>query len=323
MKIEDRLSVFETNVFYLMLAIVFLGVGMFSQNMNFYLSILITEVIIVAIPSIYFIKRQNLPLKEVFRFNKLGFKNMILIFFITILTYPIAVFFQAIFIGILSMFIELQENPLPDIVSQIPFAWSVVFIGILPGICEEIMFRGTILRAYEKIGIKKAIIISGLLFGMFHFTLINFIGPAVLGIVFGYMVYRTNSIYSSMFAHSLNNIIALSLSRYLMENIDFINEAQIQEPDLAINSYESLMGLLFIGVFILLLIKVVKALLNKLSPVGIEYIDQVEVNENEVVLEEEHMETAYIEEERITSLTYTPIFIAIIMFFVFNFVVLM
>lgn len=313
MKLENRLSIYRTNLLYLLLAIVFLGLGSITQNLNFYFGILVTEILIIAIPSIYFVKRQGGSIKKTFRLNRLGFKNIILIFLITILSYPIASFFQALFITVLDIFIELKPNPLPEIIAQIPFLWSVVFIAIIPGICEEIMFRGPVLRAYEKIGVKKAIIISGILFGMFHFTLINFIGPAILGIIFGMMVYKTNSIYSSMIAHSLNNSIALVLSHFLLENIDNLPS---QEMDLNTNISETIMSFLVLGLFIFALIKLVKVLLKKLSSNAIENLYSKEEIENE----QYSIGDSYLNRENISFFTFSPILIVLIMFFIFNFI---
>ncbi len=307
MKIERELSIYKANILYLLLALVFLVLGGAAQSVNLFFGILVTEILIIAIPSIYFVRRSGLSLKKSFRLNKLGFKNIVLIFLITVLTYPIAVFFQGIFVTILDSIVTLKPNTLPEELSKVPFLWSVFFVAIVPGVCEEIMFRGTMLRAYEKIGIKKAILISGVLFGMFHFALINFVGPIILGIVFGIMVYKTNSIYSSMIAHSLNNFIALVLNYFLMENMDNINEIASQEVE--VGFLQNLITFAILGIFIFLLIKIVKSLLNKLKPSATYYMEEIET------------EYSYKEErENLDLLSYMPIVIVSVMFFIFNYI---
>ncbi|OLS02393.1 type II CAAX endopeptidase family protein [Tissierella creatinophila] len=303
MRIREELSIYKTNLLYFILAMVFLLVGGMTQNVNIFFGVLVTEVLIIALPSIMFVKLQGLNLKKVFRLNKIEFKNIILIFFITILVYPISVFFQTIFVSIIDLLRPLNPDiiPLPVEISQTPFLWAVFFVAVLPGICEEIMFRGTILRAYEKIGIKRAIIITAILFGMFHFNIINFIGPTILGIVFGIMVYKTNSIYSSMIGHTLNNSIALVLNYFMMKNMDTINNISGQETD--VDTLQTIMAFAIVGVFILLLIKIVKTLLNKLTPSTVEYLEEIE--------------TEYVHNNNFLS--YTPIIIVSIMFFIFNF----
>ena len=305
MRNENELSIYKTNLLYFILAIVFLLVGGTAQYLNLFFGILVTEILIIALPSIWFVKKRKLSLKRTFRLNKIGIKNIVLIFVITILMYPIASFFQNLFVNILNSFMPFNPYVLPEEISKIPFLWSIFFIAIVPGICEEIMFRGTILKAYEKLGIKKAIIISAVLFGMFHFSLINLIAPAILGIVFGIMVYKTNSIYSSMLAHALNNSIALILNYFMMKNVDFINEITIQQTEADI--LQTIISFAIMLIFIIALIKVVKILLNKLTPSSIEYIEEEEVEE----IDEYESTTSFF--------SYTPIIIVTIMFFIFNF----
>lgn len=308
MKIERELSIYKANLLYLLLALVFLVLGGAAQSLDLFFGILVTEVLIIAIPSVYFVKRNALSLRKSFRLNRLGFKNIVLIVLITVLTYPIAVFFQAIFVTLLDSIVALRPNSLPEELSKVSFLWSVFFVAIVPGVCEEIMFRGTMLRAYEKLGMKKAIVISGVLFAMFHFALINFVGPLILGIVFGIMVYKTNSIYSSMLAHVLNNFIALVLNYFLMGNMDTVNEIAGQEVEIGL--LQTLVSFAILGIFIFALINIVKNLLNNLKPSTIEDRDYMEGVETE----DRHTE----EGESINFLSYMPIAIVAIMFFIFN-----
>lgn len=315
MRLKEKLSIYKVNLFYLAIAITFLIAGYINQDKSFYYVVLVNEIFIIAIPSIWLLKKEGLPLKEALKLNRIGFKNILLIFLIAILTYPIAVFFQAIFITILNMFITLEVDQLPEIISQMPFLTSVFFIAILPGLCEELMFRATIMKAYEKIGMKKAILISAVLFALFHFTLINFIGPLVLGIIFGIMVYKTNSIYSSMIAHSINNSIALVLNYFLMKNADFINDMAIQETELVPNAFSIVITFIIGGLFILVLIKIVSKLLSLLTVYKVERVGYQDISIEEIKTEED----SYIKEESIDLLSYMPLIIVSILFFIFNF----
>ena len=308
MKIGDRLSIYRTNLFYLIIAIVFMLAGVLGRNLSFFSIILINEILIIALPSIYFIKRRGLSLKRTFRLNILGFKNIILIFFITILTYPIATFFQALFISIVNLVkpLNMEIPPLPIDITNVPFLLAFLFVAVLPGICEEIMFRGTILRTYEKIGIKPAIIISGVLFGLFHFNLINFAGPTVLGIVFGIMVYKTNSIYSSMLAHTINNSIALALNYIMVQNTDFVDGLADQQGDPSL--IQTIAAFVIFGIFVIGLIKVIKILLSKLSSPKTDYEE----------IEDREVEADYIVKESVTFISYTPVLAVTTMFIIYN-----
>ena len=72
------------------------------------------------------------------------------------------------------------------------------------------------MNAYSNLGKKKSIFISAFLFGLFHLNLQNLLGPIFLGIIFGIVVYKTNSIYSSILAHTINNSLAMTIGYFAM-----------------------------------------------------------------------------------------------------------
>ncbi len=85
---------------------------------------------------------------------------------------------------------------------------NVIIIGIIPGIGEELLFRGIIqkeLRA-KVINPHVAIFITAVLFSAFHFQVAGFIPKLIIGLVLGYAYYLSGSLILSMIIHSLNNI---------------------------------------------------------------------------------------------------------------------
>ncbi|MDZ7690497.1 MAG: CPBP family intramembrane glutamic endopeptidase [Balneolaceae bacterium] len=85
-------------------------------------------------------------------------------------------------------------------------ALTLFHIGLVPAICEEVLYRGYVLRAFEKSwGIWLAIFFSGLLFGMYHVQLTNLLPLASIGMLLAYVTYVSQSIYPAMLAHLINN----------------------------------------------------------------------------------------------------------------------
>ena len=103
-----------------------------------------------------------------------------------------------------------------DSVTELFFV--VVVVAIVPAFTEEILFRGLIQRNFE-FGFKglRGIIITGLVFGMYHFNPFSFVPLVVLGIFFGYVVYRSGSIVNAILCHFLNNFLAILAVFYHME----------------------------------------------------------------------------------------------------------
>lgn len=88
-----------------------------------------------------------------------------------------------------------------------------ITICILAPIIEEILFRGVILRGLLQKGISpiKAIALSSFLFGIVHLNPWQFLGAGFLGAIFGFIYYRTKSLWLPVFLHALNNSVSFFL----------------------------------------------------------------------------------------------------------------
>lgn len=86
---------------------------------------------------------------------------------------------------------------------------SIITVGIIAPFAEEFLFRGVIYNTLsKKISIRWTIIIQAILFGVFHFNLIQGVYATLLGLVFGYVTYKTKSLWPAVIMHILNNLIA-------------------------------------------------------------------------------------------------------------------
>lgn len=82
---------------------------------------------------------------------------------------------------------------------------SVLAIALLPAVCEEVAYRGVFYSEYSRISPRKAILLSGLMFGMLHMNINQFMYAAAMGIVLAIIVEATDSILSTMVIHLLSN----------------------------------------------------------------------------------------------------------------------
>jgi hypothetical protein len=86
----------------------------------------------------------------------------------------------------------------------------VFFLAVLPGICEELAFRGVLLYGLSKrlrpVALSLAV---GLVFGFFHVSLFRLIPTAYLGVVLSAVTILSGSIFPAMLWHTLNNATAL------------------------------------------------------------------------------------------------------------------
>ncbi len=107
--------------------------------------------------------------------------------------------------------------------------WAVwLLFAISPGLCEEMFFRGLVLSGLRRWGCWRAIGVSALLFGIAHASLYRLLPTLFLGIVFGYLVWRSGSIVCSMIAHALNNgFITTVVHLQPREGVDRIAEMTV------------------------------------------------------------------------------------------------
>ncbi|MBX2814571.1 MAG: CPBP family intramembrane metalloprotease [Saprospiraceae bacterium] len=93
--------------------------------------------------------------------------------------------------------------------------------GVLIGpICEELIFRGVILKEFLRHHPPAtAIVFSALIFGVIHGIAIQVIYAFFLGLVLGWIYYRTRSLWLCFALHIINNALAFSGSEEAAESV--------------------------------------------------------------------------------------------------------
>lgn len=102
----------------------------------------------------------------------------------------------------------------PELQSAIFDGQSIIVlcitVGILAPIAEEILFRGLVFkRLQDYTGNGWAVLISGLLFGIYHENMIQFVYAGLLGFAFAMLMCRTDSLKVVITAHAAANLWSL------------------------------------------------------------------------------------------------------------------
>jgi membrane protease YdiL (CAAX protease family) len=96
--------------------------------------------------------------------------------------------------------------------------WTVILniltIALVPAICEEMFFRGVLLRlSYQGTGkIHLGVLFSALIFALFHFEFDNILSITFMGVILGYLYVYSGTILVPILLHFLNNSIYIILS---------------------------------------------------------------------------------------------------------------
>ncbi len=206
---------------------------------NMLLLLLMIQFYCVLFPALFYMIGNKINIKETLRFNSPGILPSFLIILISAPAFYAASALNSVVIYILQFIGQAPEDtviPLPQNLGEVFI--SIIVIAVAPSVCEEILHRGILLKAYENRGTMKAVVISGIMFGIFHFDITNLFGPILLGILFAYYVVRTNSIFAGVIAHFMNNFLATVL-QYLTKDL---------ENDLSFYTLEDLGYTLMFGV---------------------------------------------------------------------------
>ena len=300
----------EGNFLFLTMSILLIGSGFILRKLGFFSKIAVSQYLVILLPALIFLKLKDYPIRENLRLNKTSFKNLVLAFFVAIFSYPVAIFLNLITIGFIERYGSLTPNIIPPAKNMKELFISILFIAITPGICEEIFFRGFLLSSYKNLDKKVAIILSGVLFGVFHYDLKNLLGPTFFGIVFGIMVVKSNSIYLSMLAHFTNNLIATMLLFFANK----ISEIPLNTPEIVESSIVGKNLILSLVPIVLSCLVVIYILLNQIDRGdNTDSSRPLRINEDKVI---------YIKEvDRVSFLGLLPILIALVIYIYFNYTV--
>lgn len=134
-------------------------------------------------------------------------------------------------------------------------------ISVLAPILEEVMFRGA-MQGYmtRKLGNPwQAIVVAALVFGVFHLNPVQIVYATLLGLVFGWMYYRTGSLMSVIVGHVLNNSIA-TLTMLVFGNADESELMAEVMPEQMVVVSQVVMFLFFTALSVMLAVKLHRSL---------------------------------------------------------------
>ncbi|WP_312258439.1 ABC transporter permease subunit/CPBP intramembrane protease [Romboutsia ilealis] len=173
-----------------------------------------TQVMIICLPLLfaYYIKTD---FKKTFSLRKINLKQILGGILIWMGGFVLINLITQITLYLFPQNMEVAEALTDAIIIKDNLVLNLAIVALMPAICEEIFFRGFIFTSFKgKSSSKIAIITSGILFGFMHMDFLRIIPTSILGIIFAYTVYKSESIFIAMILHFINNSIAVLVSHY-------------------------------------------------------------------------------------------------------------
>ncbi len=193
----------STNVAFFLLVVTamfvpFAARALYAQ-LNFYQDMIISEVIFVlaVLAAVALFDRSLIG--EVQQ-NFMHPKTVLLVIAAGILIQPIMTW-----LNLFSMF--FVKNYVAGTMSSLQgsFWVNLLYIALAPAVAEEFIFRGVIFHGYRQLGIMKAALLSGLLFGLMHMNMNQFVYAFGLGVILALLLEVSGSIYAPMLVHFMVN----------------------------------------------------------------------------------------------------------------------
>lgn len=152
--------------------------------------------LLFCVPILYYFIKTNKE-KKYFKVNKkLNITDSV--------TYFALIYGINIFLNLILSAINIEGQ---KFIVQRPIYTDIIYAICIAPVLEEIVFRGVLMTFLKKYGIKTAIIISSLFFGISHYNIYMVIPAFFIGIVLACVTYKYSLKYSVLL-HVLMNIVA-------------------------------------------------------------------------------------------------------------------
>ncbi|MCR4651672.1 MAG: CPBP family intramembrane metalloprotease [Lachnospiraceae bacterium] len=204
----------------------------------FSFSIIIIPLYLVSIPILYLMLRNNeskVPADE-----KLSLGEMIkfacMSFAITAVFSIVGTLVSSLISTLIGVDV-LDNSALQELMMESDSFWRILSVGILAPIFEELVFRKFLIDRICKYGEVMAIILSGVMFGLFHGNFEQFFYATALGMLFAYIYVRTGKIYYTMILHAIINLNSSIIGVFMLKivNDEKVNELMNNVENLSIN----------------------------------------------------------------------------------------
>ena len=119
---------------------------------------------------------------------------------------------SSVFVRLLVHFVDIQEINLTRPLLDAGLGWPtiVLVLCVQPAVFEELAFRGVIQDLLSQpLGTRDSVIVSAVLFMVLHLTVLSFPHLFLLGLVLGYIRWRSGSLYPCMLLHFTHNLLVI------------------------------------------------------------------------------------------------------------------
>ena len=180
---------------------------------------------------------------------------------LSVLTAAVAVLFINCVSQLWFILVQCMGGTIPASGVAVPItvrglASAVILSAVLPGICEELLFRGLMLSAWEERGSLRAVTTVSLLFTLLHGNLLGIPSEFICGVLLACIVISSGSLFAGMVFHTVFNSTLL-IASYWARTVETDAEAAYTG---ALSLLPFLLGALLFGSILMFLMRRFRAL---------------------------------------------------------------
>jgi len=162
-------------------------------------------------------------------------------------------------------------NPVQQLISSTNIWFNIVIVSIIAPIFEEFFFRKMLIDRTIRYGARVSIILSAVLFGLFHGNLNQFFYAFLMGGFFAYVYIKTGKIIYPIVLHAIVNFMGSVVSQVISQAMMNLQQS-ISTTDLTIIVAYMILFIIFIVLSIIGLSRYKKAKFNgKKTEIELEY----------------------------------------------------
>ena len=219
-------------IFALLIAASFLNLSALGYTENVYLSIIVLQLLIFMIPTIFYVKLRDENYLSGLRLKPFSASSALisLLFVFIILFGSILIKLFIYVFGYSSDNYALYSELIPSgNTGSMSAIYIILAAALVPAIVEEFIFRAVALSDYIKSGLGpiSACVITSLLFSMLHFSPAQMPVYFFSGMALGLLTLICDSAITAMIVHFINNVLSLFFESYLQRLIKSGNAAAL------------------------------------------------------------------------------------------------
>ncbi len=112
------------------------------------------------------------------------------------------------------------QNTILDVATSVSVPLAILYMVICAPVMEEYVFRKLIVDRTVRYGQGVSVVLSGLMFALFHGNLNQFVYAFVLGSFFAFLYVKTGKLRITIALHAIFNFVGSVLSIKLVEMVD-------------------------------------------------------------------------------------------------------